>query len=246
MANWTDAATMASVDDGAGDAIPCHISEPGGELRGLVLLIHGRNGAAAQPQIDEIARAYLARGWQVAAPDLPASLVLPGSDAPQDPTMTDHLDSARRVLNWLRSLRQSPRFALAGHSLGAYAGAMLAGDAGDLHHLLAVSPALSGRALLAARRAMGPAAIADLESEAPRMRAEMEACDAGPALARLDAPVAVLTGAPDGLTPPRFARAYFASAAEGRFYATIPGQHHCPTGPVTARLLEAALDAVEA
>lgn len=272
MTDWTAEARTLFVARGVGAPIPCHVAAPAGTVRGLVLLLHGRNGAAGQPQIEAIARAYLARGWQVAAPDLPHSEASPGSGASSEFTITGHAAAAAEVLGWLRgagpaaslalagghaaaaedvlgSLRRAgpvAPFALAGHSLGAYAAAVIAAQAGALHHLLAVSPALSGRALLAARRAMGPDAVAALEREAPLMRAEMEGCDAAPALARLTAPVAVLTGGPDGITPPRFARAFFASAPEGRFYATIPDQHHCPTGPGTARLLDAALDAVEA
>lgn len=246
MAIWTDTARTETVGDGGLPALGCHIADPAGALRGTVLLIHGRNGSASQPHVDEIARAYLDRGWRVAAPDLPYSEATPGLGDPSGLTMTGHAAAAARVLRWLRRADTAPRFALAGHSLGAYAAAMIADQAGALHHLLAVSPALSGRALLSARRAMGPDAVAALEREVPLMRAEMEACDAAPALARLSAPVAVLTGAPDGITPPRFARAYFACAAEGRFYASIPDQHHCPIGPATRALLDAALDAVEA
>ena len=246
MAIWTDAARTLTVEDGGVPVLQCHVADPAGTPRGLLLLIHGRNGSAAQPHIDEIARAYLDRGWRVAAPDLPHSEATPGLGASADLTMTGHAAAAARVLRWLRAQDLTRPFALAGHSLGAYAVALIADQAEGLHHLLAVSPALSGRALLAARRAMGPDAIAALEREVPLMRAEMEACDAAPALARLAAPVAVLTGAPDGLTPPRFARAYFASAAEGRFYATIPEQHHCPVGPVTRAFYDAALDAVDA
>ena len=78
------------------------------------------------------------------------------------------------------------------------------------------------------------------------MLAEMPSQDAVPALQLLSCPVAVVTGAEDGLTPPKAARAYLAAASAGCFFAALPGQHHCPTGPIVARALAAALDAVGA
>lgn len=230
---------------------PCHVREQAVPPVGVALLVHGRDGAGAVPHMIAIAEAYLARGWRVVAPDLPHSRATPASGSPTEFTMTGHLADAAKALAWTRGLLSGDgrelRVALAGHSLGAYAAASLAVECAGLDHLLAVSPVLSGAALLAARRAMGPAAVEALRREAPRMLAEMEAHDAAaPALAGLAAPVAVITGAEDGLTPPRAARAYFGAAREGRFYSVLPGQHHCPEGPEYTRALIAALDALGA
>ena len=139
--------------------------------------------------------AYLARGWRVVAPELPHSIALPESGPPDQVTFSGHTRAAMAVWDWLaRTWPDAPR-ALAGHSIGAYAIAHLAAAAPDTHHLLAVSPPLSGNVLLNARKAMGPAAIEAVAREAPLFLAEMPVADAAPALARVAAPVAVVTGA---------------------------------------------------
>lgn len=225
----------------------CHVSPDPVRPRGAVLMIHGRDGAADQPHMRALAQAYHDHGWKVAAPDLPHSRATPDCGAPEDLTMQGHARDAARALEAM-----APRFpdglpvALCGHSLGAYAIATMAASCPGLHHLMAVSPVLSGRALLAARTAMGPPAVAALEAEAPRLRATMEAESAEPFLSGLDVPVAVMTGGADAITPPADARAYFDAAPGARFFCVLNEQHHCPDGPVTARALTAALDAVGA
>ena len=124
-----------------------------------MLLAHGRNGAPDQAQIAEIAEAYLARDWRVAAPELPNSIALPNSGPPEEVTFTRHAQATAEVWAWLvRQWPDTPQ-ALAGHSIGAFAIAQLAGAAPEAHHLLAVSPPISGLVLLSAREALGPAAI---------------------------------------------------------------------------------------
>jgi pimeloyl-ACP methyl ester carboxylesterase len=228
--------------------IPCHVIEPAGPLAGLLLLLHGRDGAGRSPHMRPVAAAYLARGWRVIAPDLPYSRATPDSGPPERFTMSGHLADADTVLAWaFDGLAQgSARLAFAGHSVGACSAARLCAQAATADHLLAVSPVLSGAALLEARRAMGPAALSALHRDAPAMAEELEAQDAEPALRQITAPVAVVTGALDGITPPRFARAYFAAAQGACFYSALPGQHHCPEGPLYDRALAAALDAVGA
>lgn len=226
--------------------IPCHVIEPDGPPTGLLLLLHGRDGAGRSPHMLPIAAAYLARGWQVIAPDLPGSRATPGSGPPERFTMSGHLADADAVLVWAldKIARPASRLGFAGHSVGACSAARLCAQAATADHLLAVSPVLSGAALLEARRAMGPAALAALDREAPAMAAELAAQDAAPALRRIRAPVAVITGALDGITPPRFAKAFFAASSGACFYAILPGQHHCPAGPLYDRALGAALDAL--
>ena len=233
-----------------GDPIPCHVREPERAASGTVLLLHGRDGAGRAAHIEVIADAYVARGWRVIAPDLPNSGATPGSGPPERFTMSGHRRDSRAVLDWVLSslAGDSPvaRLAIAGHSVGAFSAAWLASEHPETAHLLAVSPVVSGNALLAARDAMGPAAIEAVKREVPLMLAEMPSQDAVPALQQLTCPVAVVTGAEDGLTPPKAARAYLAAAPAGCFFAALPGQHHCPTGPIVARALAAALDAVGA
>lgn len=160
--------------------------------------------------------------------------------------MDSHARAADKVLREIghTSLDGLP-MALCGHSLGAYAVAAIAEKAYGLHHVLAVSPVVSGAALLAARARMGPPALDALAREAPRLRATMEASSAVPFLKTLAVPVAVMTGTLDGLTPPSDARAYFNAAVEGCFFAALFGEHHCPTGPVLNTALDAAFDAVD-
>lgn len=217
------------------------VAAPAGEPRGTVLLVHGRNGAPEQSQMAEMARAYLGRGWRVVAPELPNSIARPQSGPPSEVTFSRHTQAAGLVWDWMRRQWPEAPHGLAGHSIGAYAVAHLAGGAPDAHHVLAMSPPMSGRVLLAGREAMGPGAIAEVMREAPAYFAEMHTADAGPALARAAAPLAVVTGAEDGLVRLADARAYFAAAPNGRFFGALPGEHHCPAGPACARMLGAAL-----
>ena len=99
---------------------------------------------------------------------------------------------------------------------------------------------MSGRVLLAARHAMGPAAIEAVKSEAPAYFAEMQIADAEPALNRIAAPLAVVTGAEDGLVRLHDARNYFQTAPDARFFAALPNEHHCPAGAVCGQMLASA------
>lgn len=221
--------------------IPVITATPDGVPKGTVLLVHGRNGAPGQAQIVEIAEAYLARGWRVVAPELPNSVALPESGPPEQLTFTGHTSAAHEIWNWLgQEWPDQPR-GLAGHSIGAFAVAHLAAATPDTHHLLAVSPPMSGMVLLRARQAMGTPAIEAVQREAPAFYAEMPVADAEPALRLVTAPLAVVTGASDGLVPLKDARAYFAAAPNGRFFAALPEEHHCPAGPACAGMLAAAL-----
>ncbi|QIE57270.1 alpha/beta fold hydrolase [Pikeienuella piscinae] len=238
----TEPLVASSPDRGAG-ALRRRLRGPASARR-IAVLLHGRDGSADSDHMRLLADAYIGRGWSVLAPDLAHSRATPGSGDPERFSMTGHVRDARAAIGWVQA-RGPERLALAGHSIGAYAAAELAEEA-QVDHLIAVSPVLSGAALLAARRAMGPDAVAALAREAPEMRREMEALDAAPALARCLAPVAVMTGARDALTPPCDALAWFRAARVPRFFSVLPGESHCPTGPVYRRAIEAALDALEA
>ena len=242
---WTSRARRFAAMNGH-ESLPILVATPAERPKGTVLLVHGRNGAPGQVQIAEIAKAYLARGWRVAAPELPNSMALPDSGPPEHLTFSGHTRAAAAAWTWVaRQWPDDPR-ALAGHSIGAYAIAHLAAASPDTHHVLAVSPPLSGRVLLTAREAMGPAAVDAVKREAPRFFAEMEMADAAPALARVKAPLAVVTGADDGLVPLKDARAYFNAAPDARFFGALPGQHHCPAGDACGQMLAAALAALGA
>ena len=64
--------------------------------------------------------------------------------------------------------------------------------------------------------------------------------------ARSPSPLAVVTGAEDGLVRLHDARAYFNAAPNGRFFGALPDEHHCPAGSACAQMLQAALAAVGA
>ena len=242
---WTDTALRLEAGTELGP-VPVVTATPNDAPRGTVLLVHGRNGAPGQAQIAEIAEAYLARGWRVAAPELPHSIALPDSGPSDQVTFTGHTRAAAGVWAWLAQTWPDQRRALAGHSIGAYAIAHLAGDDPGTDHILAVSPPLSGMVLLSARVAMGPDAVEAVKREAPLFHAEMPIADAAPALARSHAPLAVVTGAEDGLVRLEDARAYFNAAPNGRFFGALPNEHHCPAGKACADMLAAALVAVGA
>lgn len=154
---WTDSARRLDAPTALG-AMPVVVAEPEGRPDGTVLLVHGRNGAPGQPQIAEIADAYLARGWRVAAPELPNSAALPMSGPPEQVTFAGHTDAAAGVWAWVAQQWPDAPRGLAGHSLGGFAIAHLASASPDTHHVLAVSPPMSGRVLL---RARGDGAICD-------------------------------------------------------------------------------------
>lgn len=240
---WTDYARRVELQTRHG-TVPLVISDSRADPGGTVLLVHGRNGAPGQLQIAEIAMAYLARGWRVVAPELPNSAALPQSGPPEQVSFSVHTEAAAAAWDWVAREWPDAARALAGHSLGGYAVAQIAAQAPDAHHVLAMSPVLSGPALMRAREAMGPGAIAEVRREAPAYFAQMQSADAGPALNRVVAPLAVVTGASDGLIPLADARSYFASAPNARFFAALPDEHHCPSGAACGRMLTAALSAL--
>ncbi|MTH79693.1 alpha/beta hydrolase [Paracoccus aestuariivivens] len=242
--NWTATAQRIEISTRFG-ALPLVIAARSGDPVGTVLLVHGRNGAPDQAQIAEIAEAYLARGWRVVAPELPYSAALPESGPADRVTFSGHIDAARAAWDWIAREWPHGSRALAGHSLGGYAVAQL-GAGADAHHVLAMSPVLSGRALLLAREAMGQGAIDEVRREAPAYFAEMQVADAAPALHRMTAPLAVVTGGADGLIPLKDAHSYFDAAPNARFFAALPDEHHCPAGEACARVLSLALSMLEA
>lgn len=223
--------------------MPALVWAPHRRATGVCLLAHGRNGAADTPHMTPISAAYLARGWAVVAPHLGESAANPGHGDGTGFTLAGLVRDLRAALAWTRARFDVP-VAVAGHSAGAYGAARLAGEDGPVAHLLGVAPVVSGAALLAARAALGPGAIAALRAEAPRAVGEWPSHDARPALAAFSGPAGVIVGARDGLTPPADARAFFAAAPDGRFFAVLAGQDHCPSGAPFRDALDAALAAL--
>lgn len=245
---------MSSLIDGppveGHDSVPCHIQLPGTAPAGVALLIHGRDGAGRSGHMLPIAQAYNERGWITISPDLPRSRATPDFGDPEAFTMTGHLRDAAALLAWVRENREfaasGMRIAVAGHSMGAYAAACLAADHDVLDHVLAVSPVLSGERLMEARIAMGPPAVEAMKRDAPALVHELADHDAAAALASIAAPVGVVSGESDGITPPSTACAYLQAAKQPSFLSILPGQHHCPEGEIYARALASALDALKA
>ncbi len=215
---------------------------------GTALVAHGRNGAADQPHMLPIIDACLERSLAVVAPDLCHSSANDSDGDSADFTIAAHLEDVRTALAFAReaeALAPMAPLLLIGHSMGAYAAVRLAAEApaGTIAGVLAVSPVVSGRALIAARRAMGPDALAALRAELPGALAEWPQHDLAPIAAGLAVPCAIVVGADDTLTTPDDAQALAALVgANCVSLDVVPGEHHCPLGKDYARSLGAALD----
>ncbi|MEO1531347.1 MAG: hypothetical protein AAFU72_04185 [Pseudomonadota bacterium] len=229
----------------------------GDHARGLAVFFHGRNGAPDQPQIIEGAAALARHGFTVLVPALPCSAPNTATGTaggtPERFTMTQHYEDAARVLDCAGKGGSAALGAPAGpvlamgHSMGAYAALRLAAErgAGVIGAVLAVSAVVSGNAILAAREAMGPAALEALEREVPGATAEYATHDLEPLAPALTQPAAFLTGTRDGLTRPGDV-ARFASLLVSPFVATIPDAEHCPSGAAYGIALDRALGAIAA
>ncbi|MEL6766668.1 MAG: alpha/beta fold hydrolase [Pseudomonadota bacterium] len=229
----------------------------GDHARGLAVLLHGRNGAPDQPQIIEAVAALARHGFTVLVPALPCSAPNAAEDTAGGTadqfTMTQHYEDAARVLDWAgkggaAALGAPPGPLLAvGHSMGAYAALRLGAERGAkaVGAVLAISAVVSGEAILAARAAMGPAALEALEREVPGAVAEYAGHDLGPLAPQLTQPTAFLTGTRDGLTRPGDV-ARFAELLPAPFVATIPDAEHCPSGPAYSVALDRALGTIAA
>lgn len=229
---------------GSAGAMTVHQAAPMGAARGVALIVHGRNGAADQGHIRPVVDACLSAGLAVLVPDLCHSAANASGGAAGDFTMAAHLADARAALAYARTLplwQGGPARLLIGHSMGAYAVARLAAEASDVTGVLALSPVISGTALLAAREAMGPAAIAALRQELPGAFDEWPAHDALPAADAITCPTGIIVGADDTLTPPEDARILAGRLRRLVHFEVLPGEHHCPLGAGYAASLTAAL-----
>ncbi|GAB5375831.1 MAG: hypothetical protein AcusKO_22930 [Acuticoccus sp.] len=238
----------AATLEGSAGRLRVHGAAPAGAAAGAVLVAHGRNGAADQAHITPVVAACLARDYWVAVPDLCYSAANDSAGPAAGFTMTAHLADVRTVLDWAAAqpawATGGPRIA-AGHSMGAYAVLRLAAEtaaAGTITGVMAISPVIAGRALIAARERMGPHALAALSAELPGAFAEWPRHDMMPLASRITQPAAVIVGADDTLTTPQDAKTLADALPNLVHSAVLGGEHHCPLGADYAASLAVALD----
>lgn len=230
----------------AGEMI-VHVFLPRGPAAGAALVAHGRNGAVSQDHIRPVIEACLERSLAVIAPDLCNSAANESAGTVAEFTMEKHVADVRTVLAAAPTLApwspREPRLII-GHSMGAYAAVRLAAEAapGTLTGVLALSPVVSGRALIAARRAMGARAIAELRAEVPTALEEWLRHDLSLLARKVKCPAAVIVGEDDTVTPPADAALLASWLPHLVWHDTIPGEHHCPLGKDYARSIGVALD----
>ena len=233
----------------AGSAGPMrvHLHRPGGTPRGTAIIAHGRNGAADAPHMVPLIAAAVARGLTVIAPDLCHSAHNLSAGTAETFTMADHYADLATVADY--AVDAAPGGAariLVGHSMGGYAVVRLAADG---HRwgptgVVAVSPVISGAALIAAREAQGPEAVAMLRRELPRALDEWPAHDALAVAGAVRAPSAVIVGVDDTVTPPAHAAALAAALGRCVWHDVVMGEHHCPLGPGYAASTGTAFDRI--
>ncbi|MEM8854643.1 MAG: alpha/beta fold hydrolase [Pseudomonadota bacterium] len=220
---------------------------PEGVPAGVAVVAHGRNGATDQPQIQDMIGASLRRGWQVFAPDMCHSGANESAGGANGFTMAAHTADVAAVMAWLRHHGAAPAEAIAllGHSMGAYAVVRAAAAApGEVRGLVAVSPVISGAALIRARRVMGEAAIRALREELPHAFTEWPQHDLAHIAPKVGVPTAVIVGADDTLTTPADAQILASWLPACVWSDVIPSQHHCPSGEAFSRSLDGALSRI--
>lgn len=235
--------------EGSAGAMAVHVYEPTGRATGCALVAHGRNGATDQAQIVRMIDACLSRQWRVYAPELCHSAANESAGEARRFTMAAHTADVRTVLSWLAALGEDAapdKMVLLGHSMGAYAVIHAAASAPQpkVSGVIAVSPVVSGSALLEARQAMGEAAISMLRDELPQAFEEWPTHSLADIAPRVSVPAAVIVGADDSITPPADAMTLAGWLTDCVWRDVIPGEHHCPTGEAFSHSLAAALDRI--
>lgn len=216
----------------------------------MAVVAHGRNGAPDQVQIMRAVDACLDLELVVVAPHLSNSAAGDGAGCARDFRIDGHLAELRAVIGWARAQAEfsgaAGKMIVIGHSMGAYAALRIAADeeGAGLCGVLAISPVVSGAALIAARRRMGKAALDELATEVPGALEDWPVHDLLPLAARIAVPVAVMTGADDPLTPPTDAETLARALPDLISLDILPGEHHCPRGDGYAQCLGRALASI--
>jgi len=231
-------------------AMPVEVVRPVGTPAGVAIVAHGRNGAPGQPQVAHMTDAALRRRLIVVAPQLSNSAAGDGAGRPEDFKINGHVAELRAVVVWTQALPELADLPAApilmGHSMGAYAALRLAAEdaGGRIGGVVAVSPVVSGAALIAARRRMGAAALQALAAEVPGALETWLEHDLLPMAAQITVPVAVMTGAADALTPPADAERLARVLPNVVALDILANEEHCPKGAVYAASLDCALDRI--
>ncbi|ORE93368.1 hypothetical protein ATO13_11861 [Stappia sp. 22II-S9-Z10] len=241
------ASTTTVMLEGSAGPMRVHVHRLSEGHKGWAIVTHGRNGAADAPHMTPIITAALMRGLGVVAPDLCASAHNLSAGAAADFTMGGHLADLCAVAAWaageLAAEPAGPRI-LVGHSMGAYASLRLAAEGGPFAAtgVVAVSPVVSGAALIAAREAEGPHVVAHLREELPGAFDEWPQHDILPLAGGITMPVAVIVGEIDTVTPPRDAARLAAAVPNCVWHSVLAEEHHCPLGAAYGLSLGEAFD----
>ena len=224
----------------------------------LVFVAHGRNGKADAPHMTPVIRAYLGAGYTVVAPDCAHSCWNDSEGEAADFTMARHVADLRRSIEWATVHARTPggaeelvwdggRFALAGHSMGAYAACRLAAtDYRDrTEHVLAVSPVVSGRRQIESR-ALQPGGLEDLRREVPGALEEWPRHDLFEIIHALEMPVGVIVGADDTVTRVSDVQDFCRHLPNPTGLNVVDHEHHCLLGPGFDRALAERLGRLRA
>ncbi|RAI03183.1 hypothetical protein DLJ53_01260 [Acuticoccus sediminis] len=233
--------------DGSAGPMWVHVYRPSETHVGCAVIAHGRNGAAGAPHMTPMIGAALKRGFTVVAPDLCCSAHNASAGDAGDFTMAAHHADLCRVVDFVAAEEPGePGQArvLVGHSMGAYAAVRIAaeGHRWEPTGVVAVSPVISGAALIAARKAQGGDALAALSRELPGALDEWRTHDVIPGAGNVRIPAAVVVGADDTVTPPADAAKLANALPRCVWRDVLPGEHHCPVGPDYMRSMGTAFD----
>jgi pimeloyl-ACP methyl ester carboxylesterase len=224
------------------------VTRPTGATDRLAVILHGRNGAAEAPHMDEIAAPYRARGYTVVLPDLSASEHNASAGTGADFTLEGQVRDALRTADWALATFGARRIALAGHSMGAYAAGLLAATRlrAACRHLLLVAPFVSGRRQIEARAAAHPDGLRMLARELPQALTDWPRHDLTRQAARIAAPTAVVFCECDTVASRAAAEELLAALPAATGLTVLAGAQHCLEGGPHGPALAGVLDRLEA
>ncbi|MCD8496732.1 MAG: alpha/beta hydrolase [Alphaproteobacteria bacterium] len=210
----------------------------------LAFVHHGRNGKADAPHMLPVIKAYLRQGYTVIAPNARYSAANDSAGEARDFTISAHTEDLARSIEWAKSNTEilgwdGISFALAGHSMGAYAATYLAATdyKDNTEHVLAISPFTSGERQIEARRSH-PNGIEFLQRELPQAMAEWPTHDIFTVIDNLTMPVSVLVGEIDNITPSYFVADFYNRLPNPGTMEIVKGQHHCIINNDFSRVVE--------